>query len=661
MKKRVCGALLALALALGILPGGALAKETSEEAGEADSAEYYTLRGAKAGAPALLAEPISGTWEGDEYYDEETGEYKRGGGTWTLDAAGTLTIEGTGKPPWDLYKEWDAYKDSVRCFTVRSGITSIPGDWFYDWGDGVSRCKSLKEVLLPDSVSNIYAGAFSGCTALTSVTLGAGLTSIGDSAFNGCTALTSVTLPAGLTSIGDSAFSGCTALTSVTFGAGLTSIGDSAFEGTCLESLTLPAGLTEIGKDAFAKCDQLDSIAVAAGNAAFKAVDGVVFSADGKTLALYPSGRRGAYAVPEGTEKIGDYAFSGARGLTKVTFPAGVREIGRYAFNGCDGLRELAFPAGMAGLGAIQDHAFSGCYGLTELVLPEGLKTLENSAFSNCDGLTAVALPGSLEAIGKSAFSDCDRLASVKFSQGLKTLGNSAFSWCDALREAALPEGLESVGDSAFEWCGSLKKAALPGSLTRLGENAFQYCDALTDLTLGEGITRIENRAFGGCSRIQRLMLPKSLTYIGSDVFTSAKEADIHFAGTEEEWKAVRQGYNALPEGLRVRCGSTGPVEPDLDEARRNGWPFYDWESESTVWNLSLTIDNGGRAGNAAVRAALYDENGRFLGLQEQTLPLEEGEKTYDLSLTFSGVERGSVGGKVFLSDAAARPLFPAL
>lgn len=611
MKKRVCGALLALALALGVLPGGALARETPEEAGEADSAEYGALRDAAAGAPTPLAGPTSGTWEGHYHYDEETGEEKRDAGTWTLDAAGTLTIEGIG---WLYDNPWNEHRSSVRRLVIGYGITGL-GD--SDWGYGTfQNYKQLETVELSDSVRFIDNQVFINCTALTSVTLPAGLTSVGN----------------------------------------------SAFEGTCLESLTLPAGLTEIGKGAFAECDQLDSIAVAAGNAAFKAVDGVVFSADGKTLALYPSGRRGAYAVPEGTEKIGDYAFSGARGLTKVAFPAGVREIGSHVFNGCDGLREIAFPAGIAGLEIIRDNAFYNCGALMELTLPKGLKTLGDSAFSDCDGLTAVALPGSLEAIGKSAFSDCNRLASVKFSQGLKAIGASAFEYCRSLTEAALPAGLETVGESAFYGCYCLKRAALPGSLTRLGENAFRDCGALTDLTLGEGITRIENRAFGGCSRIQRLMLPKSLTYIGSDVFTSAEEADIHFAGTEEEWKAVRQGYNALPEGLRVRCGSTGPVEPDLDEAERSGWPSYDWESESTVWNLSLTIDNGGKAGNIAVWAALYDENNRFLGVQQQSLALEEGEKTYDLSLTFSGVKSAAVGeSNVFLTNAAAEPLFRAL
>ena len=78
---------------------------------------------------------------------------------------------------------------------------------------------------------------------------------------------------------------------------------------------------------------------------------------------------------------------------------------------------------------------------------------------------------------------------------------------------------------------------------------------------------------------------------------------------------------------------------------------------------LSLTIDNGGSAGEIVVWAVLYDEAGKFLGLREQTLALEQGEKTYDLgALTFSGVDRGTVGGyRAFLTDAAASPLYAGL
>lgn len=581
--------LLALSLlsALGVLSGGAGAVSCSGGDGtgwNADSAAYYELEAPA--RPVLLAEPVSGTWEGDGYIDEETGEWKVHSGTWALDAAGTLAVEGTGEPPWDLYEQWNA--DSVRRLAAGGGITRIPSQWFSNWY-GSSRGKNLVEVVLSDTVTSVGAHAFDGCASLAGVTLGEGITVIGA----------------------------------------------GAFQGTGLTELSLPACLTEIGVSAFAECDQLDAIAVAEGNAAFRAIDGVVFSADGKTLALYPSGRRGPYGVPAGTEKIGDGAFSGARGLTAVTLPAGVSEIGASAFSGCDALA-----------------------GLT---LPEGLRTIGESAFSGCGALTELAFPQGLEEIGTKAFSSCRRLTGLDFPEGLRAIGASAFSHCWALTRALLPDGLETVGEYAFVSCSDLKTVSLPGTLRSLGANAFQDCFDLTDLTLGEGISRIENRAFDGCTRIQRLMLPRSLTYIGSDVFTSAREADVHFAGTDAEWKSVRLGYNALPRGLRVRCGSTGPVEPDLDKAAGRIRPVFG--SEMNEIEITLDLNNGGAAGEIAILAVLYGENGRFLGIQRQTLAVETGEKTYRLFLSFPGAEQGAVRWdyRVFLTDAAASPLCRAL
>jgi hypothetical protein len=53
-------------------------------------------------------------------------------------------------------------------------------------------CKSLTELAIPDSVTNIGDNAFGWCTALTTISIGNSVNEIGDNAFGGCTALTEV-------------------------------------------------------------------------------------------------------------------------------------------------------------------------------------------------------------------------------------------------------------------------------------------------------------------------------------------------------------------------------------------------------------------------------------------------------------------------------------
>ena len=143
-----------------------------------------------------------------------------------------------------------AFEGCSNLSTVNFG----PGSKLTRIGDNAfQNCTGLTSITLPNSVTTIYAAAFSssgltsisipdsvfqidsqtfmGCTALSSVSIGTGVKTIGNDAFNGCTSLTSVEIPDNVTDIYDSVFEGCSGLTSVTIGEGITSIGQSAFRG----------------------------------------------------------------------------------------------------------------------------------------------------------------------------------------------------------------------------------------------------------------------------------------------------------------------------------------------------------------------------------------------------------------------------------------------
>ena len=132
--------------------------------------------------------------------------------TWSLSSTGTLTISGKGAmAEYDSGKmPWAAYKNQIKSVVLAKGITSIAYLSF-------SRYTKLTSVQIPDSVTDIGASAFDNCTALSDMTLPKNLKTLGWLAFAGCSSLKTLTMPASLTEGGGSAFSKCTGLKEVYF------------------------------------------------------------------------------------------------------------------------------------------------------------------------------------------------------------------------------------------------------------------------------------------------------------------------------------------------------------------------------------------------------------------------------------------------------------
>lgn len=205
------------------------------------------------------------------------------------------------------------------------------------------------------------------------------VSAIGEEAFIG-TAVVSVTIPEGVRTIGNYAFDQCRQLTSIQFPSSLESIGNLAFN-LCLSltEITLPENLQTLGMYLFTACDKLTAIHVDADSAYYKSVDGVLYSADGKTLAAYPVGRAGEYTVADGVETIRTTAFAYSP-VSAISLPASIRTIQNSAFQSCKQLTEISLPEGTVSIGSA---AFSACSSLAKATLPKTLDKIGSGSFSN--------------------------------------------------------------------------------------------------------------------------------------------------------------------------------------------------------------------------------------------------------------------------------------
>lgn len=147
----------------------------------------------------------------------------------------------------------------------------------------------------------------------------------------------------------------------------------------------------------------------------------------------------------------------------------------------------------------IGNNAFSGNDGVTRILFPEELTSIGDRAFYRCEGITSIELPEKIESIGKSAFNGCGNVTSIKLSDGLKSIGDYAFSGC-SITSIKLPDGLKSIGAGAFEYC-DLTSIELPNGLESIRSQGFWNCNILS-VTIPASVLTFSDSAFNLAKKI---------------------------------------------------------------------------------------------------------------------------------------------------------------
>ena len=324
----------------------------------------------------------------------------------------------------------------------------------------------------------------------------------------------------------------------------VTAINANALTGIGFETsvLELPSSLTYFDPEAAG--DGLSTADISAyhieGSKYYKTIDGILYTADGKTLTAFPckydyenklqadgTAENGdtvyTYKIPEGTERIEAYAFHDFywyKATLQLIFPDSLKEIGEGAFYGAD---------------------------LNELVLPEGTEKIGEEAFYLADIRSRdLQLPDTITEIGKEAFQSIDR----KSKDGTEQKGFSSVH---------LPADLETIGDYAFaQYVNSgdesleCQNISLGSKVSHIGKFAFQDLDFQAfevnkrnkaysakdgfllskdgkslilapsgmagEVTVPDSVTRIEPYAMYNCHKITDIHISDKVTEIGSNL-----------------------------------------------------------------------------------------------------------------------------------------------
>lgn len=396
----------------------------------------------------------------------------------------TLYIEGYGE--MTDYKDYYSVPWSpnnihfydIKYISIQEGVTSIGKSAFsYMAQDGnglwitipntvttigfsAFMSSHISQINIPNSVTTIGKHAFEYCQLNSVIDIPSSVTDIGTGAFRYCTGLHSFNVaednpnysspngllcnkeqtiliqcpadiwesefsfPSTITTIGRNAFAGCKYFQNLTIPNSVTTIEDYAFS-YCesLQSITIPGSVTNIGVAVFGG-GNLRSINVATDNYNYCSSDGVLFSKQMDTLKAYPSGRIGAYSIPNGVTTIAESAFVSSTKLTVIN-------------------------------------------------IPNSVTTIEKSAFSNCASLVSVTIPDGVTEIASSTFNQCTNLSLIDFGKKITRIGSFSFQYCSSLQSVVIPEGVKVIEWVAFDGCHNLSSISIPSTVDSIYRSAF--------------------------------------------------------------------------------------------------------------------------------------------------------------------------------------------
>ena len=314
----------------------------------------------------------------------------------------------------------DKYKGNSKKVIVPENIEGFPVTQigiasFFD--------NNLRQVILPEGLISIEMGAFRNCINLVEINLPQSLIYIDTSAFENCEKLKKITIPKNIEYFGNI---------------------DLQIIGT--ESET------------FSGCESLREIIVDEQNPAYVSKEGVLFDKKMTTLLKYPSGKKGAYTIPDSVNNIKKNAFENCSKLTKLNIPKDLLFIEYGEFDKCERLTDFIVNENNPMYISIDGVLFDK-KGTTLLHYPQGNKR------------KVYNVPGSVTLIREGAFNHCNSLTSITLPEGLKFIYGQFI--CKRLSSITLPMSLLFLDSNMFVNCPNLKTITLSRK-TKMGYKALE-------------------------------------------------------------------------------------------------------------------------------------------------------------------------------------------
>ncbi|HBK02104.1 MAG TPA: hypothetical protein DDY77_03640 [Clostridiales bacterium] len=473
---------------------------------------------------------------------------------------------------------------SLGAITLPSTVTDIGEFAFsacYDNTEG-GTATGLRKIAFGSSLASIGASAFASNTLLSEIIFASenSLSVIGNNAFELCTSITALSLPEGVTDIGDKAFLDCSALSNIILPDTVKHVGEAAFKNTAFYKsaqekndayIYADKWLVGISNDVFSFVAITGNTSSTEASAFLKSdvvgiADRVFYTYDEKNL----PNKIEKFYIPASLKYIGNYAFCGAKKLTRISASSATRgllvAIGNSAFRNCSILSRVSLSNKLETIG---EYAFAGCKALagseSTSFIPDSVTSIGAYAFYNTSmwnnpddsgliyagkwvvgatsnasllvsikegtiGIADYAFYGAnsivtlnaseVKYVGKAAFYQCEKLAGVTFNNDIDIIDDYAFYKCSALQSVTFPSRLKKIGRSAFYKCTSLINVSITDTeIETISDFAFYGCISLSELELNEGLKTIGEKAFYNATALEQITIPSTVSSVGQRAF----------------------------------------------------------------------------------------------------------------------------------------------
>lgn len=448
---------------------------------------------------------------------------------------------------------------------------------------------------------------------IESLTFSEGYTTMGSGCYRSAANLKKVTLPASFTTMSPSCFENCPKFTEYEVAGSSSTFKNNdkgwllSKDGTTLVScpsgtqgdIVIPEGITTLAKTAFKVCRGIGKISipkslvnidqsldasfyavgsyfdVADDNPAFKDVEGVLLTKDGKTLVTFPP----------------LYDKTKLENSSKYTLPESVETVASEAFCQTEsGLKTVD----LKNAETLKQEAFIWPAGLQTVNIGKDVSLIEDGAFINCPKLTAFTVDGNnAKYMGKD---------DMIYSKDEKDL-----ILCPTAKtgEYSIPEGTTGIAVKAF-YGSAIMGIKFPSTLKAVGGQAFRFCRGLRTLDFGSDshLETIYGTAFSSTGLAGTINIPASVKQIDARTFYNTKITSIHIADGSQLTEIKDQAFDELSDLESFVFDGTSKITSISGNAFANDVKLKHFVIPATV----TTIGNGAFLNTPALETVEFKE-----------------------------------------------------